>query len=152
MVRRIVTELRPWPLDELGILAALEWQAQEFSKRTEIECVLDVDAGEIALDKKLTTAIFRIFQETLTNIARHSGASQVHVKLENRPDAIILTVRDNGLGITESHISDTKSLGLIGMRERASAWGGTVSIRGVPEEGTTVTVNIPKEKEGERQK
>jgi len=142
-VRRVATELRPGLLDDLGLAATMEWQAEEFTERTGIDCELYLTDEEIVLDRDLATAIFRIFQETLTNVARHAEATEVHVELEDRPDELVLIVRDNGKGITESQLSDPKSLGLMGIRERAHSWGGDVAFQGVPGQGTTVTVRIP---------
>jgi signal transduction histidine kinase len=130
-------------LDDLGLVAALEWHAQEFSERTEIECELHLGEEDITLDRDLGTDIFRIFQETLTNVARHATATRVQVELENTPDKLVLIVRDNGRGITESQISDPKSLGLVGMRERVRSRNGEIIFQGMPGQGTTVTVRIP---------
>ncbi|MFL7794332.1 MAG: GAF domain-containing protein [Anaerolineae bacterium] len=151
-VRRVATELRPGLLDDLGLAAAIEWQAQEFTARTDIDCDLQLDDASTSLDRDLATAVFRIFQETLTNIARHAEATEVRVTLADGPGELTLTVQDNGKGITESQVSDSKSLGLIGMRERARAWGGDITFEGVPNRGTTVTVRIPRttKKEGEK--
>jgi PAS domain S-box-containing protein len=142
-VRHIATELRPGLLDDLGLVAALEWQAQEFTERTGIACELHLGEDELILNRDLSTDLFRIFQETLTNVARHAQATQVQVELDNRPDELVLVVRDNGQGITESQISDPKSLGLMGMRERVRFRGGQIIFQGVPAQGTTVTVRFP---------
>jgi PAS domain S-box-containing protein len=142
-VRRVATELRPGVLDDLGLAAALEWQAGEFSARTGIGCELDLCDPEMALDHDLSTALFRIVQETLTNVARHAEATQVKVKLSRGPDGLVLVIRDDGRGITVEETLDPKSLGLLGMQERARAWGGDVAFHGVRGEGTTVTVKIP---------
>ena len=144
LVRRISTELRPGLLDDLGLAAALEWQADEFRDRTEIDCELHLSDQEIALDRELTTSLFRIFQETLTNIARHAQATKIYIDLESDPDEVVLMVRDNGIGITTSQVADHHSLGLIGMRERIQYLGGEVTFRGISGEGTTVTVRVPK--------
>ncbi len=151
-VRHVATELRPGLLDDLGLAAAIEWQAQEFAERTEIACELLVSDEEIALNRDLATAVFRILQETLTNVARHAGATEVRVELEVNPDELVLVVRDNGEGITESQASDSGSLGLIGMRERARSWGGNVTFEGAPGQGTTVTVCMPRSNPEESQK
>lgn len=144
-VRSISTQLRPSVLDDLGLAAAIEWQAREFERRTEIECrVVSLEEGT-ALGPEKSAAVFRIFQEILTNVARHSGASLVEIGLEERGGSLVLTVSDNGVGVKESEIADTKSLGLLGMRERALVFGGSVEIRGVEGRGTTVTVSIPHE-------
>lgn len=143
-VRRVATELRPGLLDDLGLVAALEWQAEEFAERSGIDCELHVGEEEIVLHENLATALFRIFQETLTNVARHAEATEVHVELEDRPHELVLIVRDNGKGITADQVSSAKSLGLIGIRERAHFWGGDVVFHGIPGQGTTVTVRIPR--------
>jgi len=103
-----------------------------------------VSHEEISLDRDLATAVFRILQETLTNVARHAEATEVRVELEARPDELTLVVRDNGRGITESQVLAPGSLGLIGMRERARSWDGAAVFEGVPGQGTTVTVSMPR--------
>lgn len=143
-VRRIATELRPGILDDLGLVAALEWQANEFQGRTGITCRVTSSLPEEQLDADLNTAFFRIFQETLTNVIRHANASRVDVHLAPVDDTIVLTVRDNGRGITPSEIRDRRSIGLLGMGERAALLGGKVDIRGAPGQGTAVTVRIPR--------
>jgi len=143
MVRRIATDLRPGVLDHLGLVASIEWQAQEFAKRADFECQLDLSDRELTLDADLLTAVFRIFQETLTNVARHAEATLVRVALREEDDELVLIVQDNGKGITESQITRPKSLGLIGMQERARSWGGRVLFHATPGQGTTVTLRVP---------
>jgi signal transduction histidine kinase len=143
-VRRIATELRPGILDHLGLAAALEWQANEFQTRTGIKCEVHSDIGDLTLDADMNTAFFRIFQETLTNIIRHAGATQVMVHLKEEDGRVIMEVRDNGRGISKAEISNTKSMGLLNMRERAGLLGGDFKIRSVPRgKGTVVSVSIP---------
>ncbi len=142
-VRRVATELRPGLLDDLGLSAAVEWQAQEFRERTGISCELHNGTTDLSLGRDLDTTLFRIFQEALTNVARHAQATQVHVELTQERDSVTLIVRDNGRGITASQLSDPRSLGLTGMRERARAWGGEVTLEGHRGEGTTMCVRIP---------
>ncbi len=142
-VRRIATELRPGILDDLGLVAALEWQANEFQCRTGIECHVTSTLQDTLLDADLNTAFFRIFQETLTNIMRHANASRVEVRSTQHDDRVVLTVADNGRGITPDEIADRRSIGLLGMEERAALLGGDVEIKGEPGKGTTVTVKIP---------
>ena len=142
-VKRISAELRPGVLDDLGLVAAIEWQAEEFQERTGITCRVTVNPEDLAVDKDRSTAIFRIFQETLTNIARHARASLISVDLLKEAGALMLRVIDNGNGITEEQIHDPKSFGLIGMRERVHPWGGQVRIKGTPGEGTSVEVEVP---------
>jgi two-component system, NarL family, sensor histidine kinase UhpB len=142
-VQRISSELRPGLLDDLGLSAAIEWQANEFRSRTNIQFKIISDPEDIILDSDSSTAIFRIFQETLTNIARHANATRVKVMLKQKSDTVELTVHDNGRGVTEKEISDPGSFGLIGMRERVHSLGGYLTIRGVLNEGTTIKVYIP---------
>ena len=148
-VKTISTELRPGLLDDLGLVAAIEWQAGEFLNWTEIKCELSLELKDTLPDKECTTAIFRIFQETLTNIARHAGATRVKVSLREKAGRLVLKVRDNGIGIEKAQITNPKSFGLMGIRERARYLGGEVKISGIRGKGTTVTVSIPLNEEGE---
>jgi PAS domain S-box-containing protein len=140
-VRRIASELRPGVLDELGLAAAIEWLAKDFEHRSGIRCQVDVQ--EVALEKNRSTAMFRVCQESLTNVARHAQATQVEISLKESSKAFILSIRDNGRGITDSQKIQTKSLGLLGMRERAGLVGGSLSIQGQPGEGTIVVMSLP---------
>ncbi|MGH7996242.1 MAG: response regulator [Opitutaceae bacterium] len=142
-IRRIATELRPAVLDSLGLVAAIEWQASEFQTRTGIRCQLKLDLKEAIWDRNFSTVCFRIFQETLTNIIRHAEASRVDVRLSEHDGQLVLTVRDNGRGISEKEIVNSRSIGLIGMKERAAQVGGEVFFFGVPGRGTTVTMRVP---------
>jgi PAS domain S-box-containing protein len=142
-VKRIAAELRPGLLDDLGLQAAFEWQAEDFAKRTGITCEVTILPEDIMLERNLSTALFRIFQETLTNIVRHAKATSVRATLRKKKDDVFLEVKDNGRGITEKQISSPKSIGLIGMRERVHFFGGRVRISSVKNRGTTVTVAIP---------
>jgi PAS domain S-box-containing protein len=142
-VRRIATELRPGILDDLGLVAALEWAAEEFEARTGTKCRLDLPVDDIEIDQDRATAMFRIFQETLTNVARHASASQVDVRLAREDGDLSLEVRDNGRGIPEEKLSNSASLGILGMRERAVLLGGELTISGAPGKGTTLRVRIP---------
>jgi len=142
-VRRLCTELRPPILDDLGLPAAIEWQAREFQARTNIQCKIVQDDGAFDLKDEPATAVFRIFQEILTNVARHAQAARVDVELKAAGEDIILQVADNGRGITQDKLSGGVSLGILGMRERAMLLGGRLTIHGSPDEGTTVTVTIP---------
>ena len=148
-VQRIAMDLRPPILDDLGLPEAIEWQVKEFKGRTGIDCRFFNELNGFELDLERSTTLFRIFQETLTNIARHSQATQVDVKLYTCEENINLQVQDNGCGITEDQIQNLRSLGLIGMRERAMVWGGFVQITGAQDEGTAVTINIKKDGNGE---
>ncbi len=142
-VQRISTNLRPGILDDLGLAAALEWTAEEFQARTGTKCWISVSDEDTAIDTDRATALFRIFQETLTNVARHAKATEVNVRLVKENGNLILEVHDNGLGIREEQLSAGKSLGILGMRERARLLGGELTIQGVPGGGTTVRVRIP---------
>jgi signal transduction histidine kinase len=141
-VRKIATGLRPEMLDDMGLIAAVAWQAKEFQKRTGIRCRTKLPA-ESKFDLDISTTAFRIFQEILTNVARHSRATRVDIELELTPEALRLEVCDNGVGIPNSDLNGRKSLGLLGMRERALLFGGEVSISGTPGQGTRVAVSIP---------
>ncbi|HEX2720011.1 MAG TPA: PAS domain-containing sensor histidine kinase [Candidatus Deferrimicrobium sp.] len=142
-VRKIATDLRPGILDELGVAAAIEWMAKDFQKRTGVGCKVTIKGVDKISDAALTTAIFRIVQESLTNIMRHAAASKVNVTLEKKDETLILEVSDNGVGIMEGRIIDSKSLGLIGIRERVLLLGGEAAISGKPGEGTRVRVTLP---------
>ena len=142
-VQRISSELRPGLLDELGLTKAIDWQAQDFQSRCGVECDVHLDFDDHNLDRNLATAVFRIVQEALTNIARHSHATRVSIKLQGEKGDLLLTVADNGRGIESEDIDSAKSLGLVGMRERAQAFGGKVEITGVRGKGTTVMARFP---------
>ncbi|MFO7741416.1 MAG: GAF domain-containing protein [Anaerolineae bacterium] len=144
IIRRISSELRPGILDDLGLAAAIEWEAETFTERSDIPCELDLDSPGDSLDRRVTTVLFRIFQEALTNVVRHAAASRVCVRLKVTREEATLTVQDDGRGISQSDLGDGRSLGLIGMRERARTLGGQVSFRGRSAEGTTVTACIPR--------
>ncbi len=144
-VQKISAELRPGLLDDLGLVAAIEWQAGQFRERTGIECEAALDPDSISLDRERSTMFFRILQEALTNVTRHSQATKVKIGLIKRERKLMLKVRDNGKGITKSQISNAKSLGLIGMRERVRPWRGEVKIRGVQNKGTILVVSMPLE-------
>jgi PAS domain S-box-containing protein len=143
VMRRIATELRPNLLDDLGLSAALEWQAREFSRHSGIPCRVKLPKQDLNLDPALSTTLFRIFQETLTNVARHAQATRIHASLQEKNQTVILTIWDNGRGITQSELEAPRSLGLLGLRERAAQWGGKTTIRGAAGKGTSVTVSIP---------
>ncbi len=140
-IRRISTELRPAVLD-LGLAAAVEWQVQEFQARSGIQCKVRLLTREVVASNA-STALFRIFQETLTNVARHAKATRAEVVLQKQRDRVVLMIRDNGRGFDQADPSLSKSLGLLGMRERAAILGGQVIIASAPGKGTTVTAWIP---------
>jgi signal transduction histidine kinase len=142
-VQRIATELRPVILDSLGLSAAVEWQAEDFSRRTGIACHARTPGPALTLDRERATALFRILQESLTNIARHAFASQVDIQLSAMEDHVTLVVRDNGHGIAAAQLADPLSIGLTGMRERAQAFGGTAEIAPAGAGGTVVAVRLP---------
>ena len=141
-VRKIATGLRPEVLDDMGLVAAIGWQAKEFQKRTGIRCRAKLPA-EVKFDIDISTTMFRIFQEILTNVARHSRATRVDIDLDISDERVALVVVDNGIGIPEGELRGRKSLGLLGMQERALLFGGDVNVSGVPGQGTRVAVNIP---------
>jgi PAS domain S-box-containing protein len=143
MVRRLGTELRPGILDDLGLAAAIEWQAREFESRSGIEVAVDASAELRCLDAQLATAIFRIFQEILTNVGRHAGARHVTARLVERDGRVVFEVADDGRGIRPEEAANVDSLGLLGMRERAALLAGTFRIEARPEGGTLVTVELP---------
>jgi len=142
-VRRISSGLRPEVLDEIGLGAAFEWQAREFQRRTGIRCIVNIASDWVDPDKERSTAIFRVYQELLTNVARHANATRVTVHLAEAEDGIKLTVEDNGRGIREDEVSGRRSLGFMGLRERALAFGGSVDVKGEEGKGTRVSVSIP---------
>lgn len=142
IVRRISTELRPGILD-LSLVATIEWQLQEFQTRSGIQGELISTPEETTLDTDRGTTVFRIFQEILTNVARHAQATQVEVILRESTGFLTLQVQDNGRGITDSEIQSPKSIGLLGMQERARQYAGEVHFQGVPGKGTTVTIRLP---------
>jgi len=143
-VQRISSELRPSVLDDLGLVAAIEVEAMKFEERTGIECELSLpEQAGLRIDGSVATAIYRIIQEALTNVARHSNAGRVELRLRQRPDEMLLEIRDDGRGVTAEEVSDPLSLGLIGIRERAALVGGTVRFEGIAGRGTIVSVLIP---------
>jgi PAS domain S-box-containing protein len=142
-VRKISSRLRPGVLDDLGLLAAVEWQAQEFEQRTGTTCVVESDIDDAPLDRGLSTAVFRILQEALTNVARHARARRVTVRLGVHEGVLRLEVGDDGGGITSEALRSQGSLGLLGMRERARALGGRASVGPAVPTGTLVSLEVP---------
>jgi len=142
-IRRIASELRPTLLDDLGLYAAMEWHLEEFERRSGIRRELVIPENELALSDSLKIGIFRIFQESLTNVARHSEAKNVNVSLLQKDNQLILTIRDNGIGFEEGPMATKKTLGLLGMKERSMMMGGVYNITSARGAGTTVTVIIP---------
>jgi signal transduction histidine kinase len=142
-VRRIATELRPSVLDQLGLHAAIEWQGQDFARRTRIPVDLDVTDGNASIPDLVASSAFRILQESLTNVARHARASRVVIRLTVTPHQLTLEITDDGVGIAPQRLEGTASLGLVGMRERALGCGGELRVSGRPTLGTTVSLTIP---------
>lgn len=142
-VRRIASELRPGVLDDLGLIAAIEWQIEQFQVRSGLKCHWTNSATEIELSRERATAVFRILQEILTNVLRHACAANLYVKLGYSKQHFELEVKDDGRGITESQRMNSQSLGLLGMKERALLVGGEVEISGKEGAGTTVVVRVP---------
>jgi len=142
-VRRIASDLRPSLLDDLGLTAALEWQLEEFEKRSGIKTTFIESGDQPVLPDSVNIGLFRIFQESLTNVARHADAKNLKVSLELRNNSFILNVTDDGIGFDKHKIADKRTLGLLGMRERTAIIGGTYNIISSPEKGTTVLVTVP---------
>ncbi len=142
-VKKISSTLRPSLIDDLGLAAAIEWQSEEYQKRTGTQCTVTIGPEDIPIKSEYAITIFRIFQEALTNITRHSGATEVNVKLLVKKGNLLLNIKDNGKGITKEQIEDPESFGLHGILERAHYCGGEVKISGIKGKGTTVKVRIP---------
>jgi PAS domain S-box-containing protein len=142
--RRIIMEQRPSVLDDFGLVAAMEWQLGEYKIHTDISFKFNVGQIEIDMDKNLATVVFRIFQEALANVIRHSKATEVYIGLQVDEGQLILEIKDNGMGITENEITGTGSIGILGMRERALAYGGEINIASESGKGTTLNLKIPK--------
>lgn len=142
-VRRISSELRPSMLDDLGLPAAIEWHAQEFMNRSGITIQTDIDNRDIKLETKTAITLFRVFQESLTNVARHAEAALAKVKLAQEGERLILTVEDNGKGFLPESIKTKRTLGILGMKERIAIIKGSYDIKSSPEKGTIVRVSVP---------
>lgn len=142
-VQRIASDLRPHILDLLGLMPAIEWHLKEFQKRTRIQCTWTLCKGAVPLDNDRALAVFRIVQEALTNVARHSQATRVAVELLRNEDSLQLKIEDNGVGFDEEKLNDPHSFGLIGIQERVLFLKGQVIIKSVPQKGTTLALTIP---------
>jgi len=142
-IKKICSDLRPGLLDDLGLKAAIEWYTEEFISHTGIICKLKIGFEELIMEKDLEISVFRIFQETLTNVARHAQATQVKAEFFLENDVLFMKIEDNGCGITEEKVNDPKSLGLVGLRERIYPWNGELKIHGTKNKGTIVFVKIP---------
>jgi len=143
LVHRIASELRPGVLDDLGLTAAIEWLGSDFSRRSGIPCRTDVTAPEERIGGNASIVIFRIIQEALANVARHSGAAQASVEFWEADNVLHVRIRDDGRGLTEAQAASPLSLGLIGIRERAEGLGGRVTVTGQAGQGTNLEVSIP---------
>jgi signal transduction histidine kinase len=139
----VCTELRPVILDDFGLAAAIQWQTEDFQSRTGIACRVTLDTEEDKLSQDGSTAVFRIFQETLTNVLRHAAATEISVRLWEEDHQLMLEVKDNGKGIADIEINSPISLGLVGMRERVYGINGTIQFSGTQGKGTRVTVTVP---------
>lgn len=149
-VQGLVAELRPGVLDDLGLVAAIEWQCQDFERRSGIRCCCEAREGDIQLDRPQATAAFRICQEALTNVARHAKATSIRVLVEQLNGDLLLEIQDNGRGIPVEKLTDSASLGLLGMRERAASLGGQIEITGQPGKGTTVMLRLPRSEQADK--
>ena len=143
-IRRIATELRPSILDDFGLIAAMEWQAQESERKTGVRGIFRADTDHLNLNPQARTAAFRIFQEALTNIARHSKASYFTVDVESASDFIVIAIRDNGIGFDPAALSHKLSLGILGMKERARLIGADFKIYNDDAGGVGVELTVPK--------
>jgi len=144
----VTSELRPVILDDFGLAAAIEWQAETFRRRSGIGCRLQNNGYEPELNKDQATALFRIFQELLTNIIRHAEADDVIVRLEKHDGELMLQVVDNGRGITDDESNSPHAFGLLGIRERLYPLGGRIAFEGWPDRGTRVTIYLPLNQKG----
>jgi signal transduction histidine kinase len=142
-VRRLATQLRPSILDDLGLIAAMEWQSEEFQKRSEIKTIFKSNTYDIDISPELATGFFRIFQESLTNVLRHSKATKVEAMLNLKDGLLILNITDNGIGFKAKEIESKKTLGLLGMKERTLIMGGSYEITSKQGKGTTVVIIVP---------
>ncbi len=142
-VNQLCTNLRPTLLDHLGIEAAIEWQAEDFQKKSGVACTVDLASGILINDMDIANVLFRAFQEALTNVLKHSKATKVKASLKEENGKIVLVVLDNGVGVSKEQIAKLHSFGLLGMRERLHPLGGTISIDAKGRNGTTLTVIIP---------
>jgi PAS domain S-box-containing protein len=142
-VRRLSSELRPSILDDLGLVAAMDWQNEEFMRRSEIKAIFTSSAPVIQVNSEIATALFRIFQECLTNVMRHAKATEVNTNISVDNRTLRLEVADNGIGFDEAQVKDKKTLGLLGMQERVALINGTCQIKGTKNYGTSVIITVP---------
>lgn len=141
-VQNISRKIRPGILDDLGLVDAMDWEAKEFERRSGIRVITNLES-ELVVEPELSTTLFRIFQELLTNVARHSKATEVFITLKQKSSTLNLIVEDNGIGITKDKIKNVNSLGLLSIRERLHAWQGALDIIGADKKGTRVHIFIP---------
>ena len=141
-VRKLITQLRPELLDKLGLIAALEWYVQEFATSTNIDAKFNTELDELNIDNVKTVSLFRIVQEALTNVVKHSSATAANVALIKEKDKIILEINDNGKGIAAQDLNLEDKFGLLGMRERAKLIDGSIQISGSPNKGTSIRLEI----------
>jgi signal transduction histidine kinase len=146
-LRTLISELRPAILDHLGLMAALEWQAEEFQRRTGIACQFVTPLQELTVSPAGATAMFRIVQEALTNVVRHAHATKVTIRLDDEGKELRLAVEDDGRGITEAAATGRSSFGIVGLRERVALLKGRMTLSGSPGKGTTLTAYVPLSKE-----
>ena len=142
-IRKISSSLRPGVLDDLGLLSALEWQTEEFRKLSGITIKFEINYTEFEIGNELDIVIFRIYQESLTNVLRHANATHVLTSIRKEADLIIISIQDNGIGFNKEKIKEKKTLGLIGMKERASGSNGQLAILTSEDSGTIVTLSLP---------
>ena len=142
-VRNLAAELRPSILDDLGLIPALEWHSEEFQKRFGIEVEFHSQADELNVPSVIATGLFRMYQESLTNVARHSDAKKVTSTLEIKEEEICLSITDDGKGFDMHTASERRTLGLLGMKERAAMIGGSLEIKSEPGKGTMVSISVP---------
>jgi signal transduction histidine kinase len=142
-VHHVSEDLRPGILDDFGLSAAIEWQAEEFQKRTGMECKTRLPQNPLDLSKEKSTNLFRILQESLTNVIRHAEATKVEINLTEKDGMLLLEIVDNGKGISNDAINNPKSFGLIGIKERVHSLGGAVNVTGDSNGGTRLMVRMP---------
>ena len=149
-VKRIAKEIRPPQLDALGLVGAIQWDIDQTEKKTGLKGTVSVEPVDFEIKGQISTVLYRVFREALTNILRHAQAEQIFIRLSQRSDSVILTIRDNGRGITKKELKGTSSLGLVGIRERIRMVGGTLTIEGKTGSGTLLSIEVPlKKKNGE---
>jgi signal transduction histidine kinase len=142
-VRKISSELRPSLLDDMGLVAAMEWHLKEWEKRASVKTKFLIPSNDLPLTDAVKTGLFRIFQESLTNVARHANAKKVEVSLQRQNGSLILSIKDDGKGFDREKAANKKTLGILGMEERSFMMGGSYQINSKPGKGTLVVVSVP---------